>query len=35
MKRIIKIVLWSLLALVLLAGIATWAKFRPMTVLTN
>ena len=30
MKRIIKIVLWSLLALVLLAGIATWAKFRPL-----
>ena len=27
MKRILKIVLWSLLALVLLAGIAAWSKF--------
>ena len=27
MKKILKIVLWSLLALVLLAGIGTWAKF--------
>ena len=27
MKRILKIVLWSLLALVLLAGIGTWSKF--------
>ena len=27
MKRIIKIVLWSLLALVLLAGIGAWSKF--------
>ena len=30
MKRILKIVLWSLLALVLLAGIGTWVKFRPL-----
>ena len=27
MKRVLKIVLWSLLALVLLAGIGTWSKF--------
>ena len=27
MKRVLKIVLWSLLALVLLAGISTWSKF--------
>ena len=27
MKRILKIVLWSLLALVILAGIGTWSKF--------
>ena len=30
MKKILKIVLWSLLALVLLAGIGTWVKFRPL-----
>ena len=27
MKRVLRIVLWSLLALVLLAGIGTWSKF--------
>ena len=27
MKKVLKIVLWSLLALVLLAGIGTWSKF--------
>ena len=30
MKKIIKIVLWSLLALAILAGIGTWTKFRPL-----
>ena len=30
MKKILKIVLWSLLALVILFGIATWAKFGPL-----
>ena len=30
MKRILKIVFWSLLALALLAGIGTWTKFRPL-----
>ena len=30
MKKILKIVLWSLLALVLLVGIGAWAKFGPL-----